>query len=95
MASIIADWVPKISAQVAADTEGATRQHVEFDKHAQHALGMNNPALGPLAALLLRTESASSCQIEQLMTSAKQIAPAEIGERKKALAVLGVSTSGK
>ena len=44
-----------------------------------------------MAAILLRTESASSSQIEQLTTSAKQLALAEIGEGHKAnaLTVIG------
>ncbi|MFF1832412.1 hypothetical protein [Paenarthrobacter sp. NPDC058040] len=77
----IADWTPHISGEDSADIEDATRQLVAFDKHAQRTLGTNNPALGPMTAILLRTESASSSQIEQLTTSAQQLALAEIGER--------------
>ncbi len=87
----IAGWAPHISGEDSADIEDATRQLVEFDKHAQRTLGTNNPALGPMTAILLRTESASSSQIEQLTTSAKQLALAEIGEGDKAnaLTVIG------
>jgi hypothetical protein len=67
----IADWDPRISSGDSADIEDATRQLVEFDKHAQRMLGTDNPALGPMTAILLRAESASSSQIEQLTTSAK------------------------
>jgi len=67
----IADWDPSTSSGDSADIEDATRQLVEFDKHAQRMLGTDNPALGPMTAILLRTESASSSQIEQLTTSAK------------------------
>lgn len=44
-----------------------------------------------MTAILLRTESASSSQIEQLTTSAKQLALAEIneGEKTNALVVVG------
>ncbi|MDR7110919.1 Fic family protein [Microbacterium trichothecenolyticum] len=71
--------------------EDATRQLVEFDQHAQKKLGTDNPALGPMTAILLRTESASSSQIEQLTTSAKQLALAEIdeGDKQNALTVVG------
>lgn len=87
----IADWTPFISSEDSADIEDATRQLVGFDKHAQRTLGRDNPALGPMTAILLRTESASSSQIEQLTTSAKQLALAEIDEGGKAneLTVIG------
>ncbi|MDI2037130.1 Fic family protein [Paenarthrobacter nitroguajacolicus] len=87
----IANWTPEISGQDAADVEDATRQLVRFDKHAQQTLGTDNPALGPMTAILLRTESASSSQIEQLTTSAKQLALAEIdaGHKANALTVIG------
>ncbi|WP_159735960.1 Fic family protein [Arthrobacter sp. 9V] len=87
----IADWVPRLSSEIYTDVEDATRQLIEFDKHAQQTLGTNNPALGPMTAILLRTESASSSQIEQLTTSAKQLALAEIseGDKANALTVVG------
>ncbi|WOH18885.1 Fic family protein [Paenarthrobacter sp. GOM3] len=87
----IATWTPSVSAEDSADIEDATRQLVDFDNHAQRTLGIKNPALGPMTAILLRTESASSSQIEQLTTSAKQLALAEIGEGDKvnALTVIG------
>jgi len=87
----IAAWAPVISSEDSADVEDATRQLVEFDHHAQRKLGTGNPALGPMTAILLRTESASSSQIEQLTTSAKQLALAEIdeGDKANALTVVG------
>lgn len=87
----IAQWSPLLSGADSADVEDATRQLVEFDQHAQKKLGTDNPALGPMTAILLRTESASSSQIEQLTTSAKQLALAEIdeGDKANALTVVG------
>ncbi|QEW00617.1 Fic family protein [Microbacterium caowuchunii] len=87
----IANWSPVISGDELANIEDATRQLVEFDKHAQSKLGSDSPALGPMTAILLRTESASSSQIEQLTTSAKQLALAEIdeGDKANALTVIG------
>ncbi|WDM44510.1 Fic family protein [Microbacterium luteolum] len=87
----IAEWRPQVSAEDAADIEDATRRLVAFDDHAQRRLGMGSPVLGPMAAILLRTESASSSQIEQLTTSAKQLALAEIDEggKSNALTVIG------
>ncbi|MEQ6897947.1 Fic family protein [Microbacterium sp. KR10-403] len=87
----IADWEPRISGEDAADVEDATRQLVAFDQHAQRTLGTGSPALGPMTAILLRTESASSSQIEHLTASAKQLALAEIdeGDKQNALTVIG------
>ncbi|MBL3680238.1 Fic family protein [Leucobacter chromiireducens] len=87
----IAEWSPRIHAEVLADVEDATRQLVEFDLHAHRILPGEHPALGPMAAILLRTEAASSSQIEQLTTSAKQLALAEIhaGDTANARAVVG------
>nr|WP_188551895.1 Fic family protein [Sediminivirga luteola] len=83
----IAFWTPAMSADLSADTEDATRRLVEFDAHAQRTFNTDDPALGPMSAILLRTESASSSQIEQLTTSAQQLALAEIGESHKANAL--------
>ncbi len=87
----IAAWLPDVSGEDAADVEDAIRRLVEFDQHAQRTLGTDSPALGPMTAILLRTESASSSQIEQLTTSAKQLALAEIdeGDKANALTVIG------
>lgn len=87
VAASIAGWTPSISSADSADVEDATRQLVSFDEHAQRVLGADNPALGPMTAILLRTESASSSQIEQLTTSAKLLALAEIDEGDMANAV--------
>ncbi|WP_139416315.1 Fic family protein [Agromyces laixinhei] len=76
----IADLDVRLSAESARDLEEAAAALVAFDSHAQKTLGINNPALGPMSAILLRTESASSSQIEQLTTSAKQLALAELDE---------------
>lgn len=85
--ALIAGWAPHISGEDSADIEDATRKLVEFDQHAQRTLGSDNPALGPMTAILLRTESASSSLIEELTTSAKQLALAEIEDAGKTNAV--------
>lgn len=89
--AVIEEWSPQMSTDLVADIEDATRSLVEFDSYAQRTLGTSNPALGPMSAILLRTESASSSQIEQLTTSAKQLALAEIdeGDKRNALTVIG------
>ncbi|GAA1318911.1 Fic family protein [Leucobacter albus] len=71
------------SAPIAADMEDAARALTEFDHYSRLRLGAQSPALGPMSAVLLRTESASSSQIEHLTTSAKQLALAEIAESDK------------
>jgi Fic family protein len=80
----LADWQPNVPTAVSADVEDGTRALVDFDLHALRTLGAESPALGPMSAILLRTESSSSSQIENLTTSARQLALAEIGESDKA-----------
>ncbi|WP_306208354.1 Fic family protein [Actinoplanes sp. RD1] len=79
----LADWQPRLPTSVAADVEDGARALVDFDSHALRTLGAGSPALGPMSAILLRTESASSSQIENLTTSARQLALAEIGQSDK------------
>lgn len=80
----IAGWEPVVGAEDAANVEDATVALVGFDTYALTVLGGDSPALGPMSAILLRTESASSSQIEQLTSSARQLALAEIDEGEKA-----------
>jgi Fic family protein len=80
----ISDWRPRLSPTLASDAEDATRALADFDTYTLRVLGTDDPALGPMSAVLLRTESASSSQIENLTTSAKQLALAEIDEGEKA-----------
>lgn len=75
----LAAWSPTLTSELGADLEDATRALSDFDRHASLVLGTENAALGPMSAILLRTESASSSQIENLTVSAKQLALAEIG----------------
>ncbi len=49
-----------------------------FDHHAQKTLSTASAALGPMSSILLRTESASSSQIENLTACARQLALAEL-----------------
>lgn len=89
--SPIAGWTPTIGGELIADVEEASLALREFDLYALGHLGATNPALGPMSAILLRTESASSSQIEQLTASARQLALAEIeeGEKQNAVTVIG------
>ena len=58
----------------------AAQSLIAFDTHAAITLGPGNPALGPMSAVLLRTESSSSSQIENLTAGARQLALAELKE---------------
>ena len=50
---------------------------VQFNSHARATLGTSSPTLGPMSSILLRTESTSSSQIENLTVGARQLALAE------------------
>lgn len=76
----IAAWSASVPNELGADVEDATREVVDFDGYLLRRLGPGHPTIGPMSAILLRTESASSSQIENLTTSAKQLALAEISE---------------
>lgn len=76
--SRIADWTPEVPAGLAADTEEAAAALSRFDDHARAVLGESSPSLGPMSSILLRTESTSSSQIENLTVGARQLALAEL-----------------
>ena len=78
----VADWDFQISSELMAELEDSLIALREFDQHASKSLPQGSINVGPLASILLRTESASSSQIEQLTTSAKQLALAEIDQGK-------------
>jgi Fic family protein len=89
--SSIKNWSCELPADIAGLIEDASQQISALDKQAQVVLGIDNPSLGPMSAILLRTESASSSQIEQITSSAKQLALAELSEpsRPNAETVIG------
>lgn len=71
-----------LPAEAESEAADATAEITRFDADASHALragGNGGPA--PLAAVLLRTESASSSQIEEVTAGAKALALATIDER--------------
>lgn len=67
-------------ADLGADAEEAAVELARFDSYARVTLGAHSPALGPMTSILLRTESASSSQIENLTAGARQLALAEIDQ---------------
>ncbi|GEP68217.1 Fic family protein [Cellulomonas soli] len=80
----IADLEVRLPRNVAAAAEEASALIREFDLEV-------GGHVAPFAAILLRSESASSSQIENLTSGAKQIALAELGEdaRRNATQVVG------
>lgn len=74
---------------LAADVDDATVALARFDTYATTVLGPGE--LAPMAAILLRTESTSSSNIEQITAGARQIALAEIGESGSDNAILVVA----
>ncbi|WP_281283228.1 Fic family protein [Rhodoglobus vestalii] len=87
----IATWSPRLDSETIANIEEAALALREFDLHSLTLFGASDPALAPMSAILLRTESASSSQIEHLTSSAKQLALAELdeGQKQNALTVVG------
>ena len=77
----IADVPLLVSGDLAADLDDATRLLASFD-----AGGAGE--IAPFASVLLRSESAASSQIENLTSSARALAEAEIGEGARANAAV-------
>ncbi|MGI8722016.1 MAG: hypothetical protein ACR2JG_07290, partial [Geodermatophilaceae bacterium] len=72
----IADLHPQVPSRIAALADAATAEISRFDAEI-------GSELAPFAAVLLRSESASSSRIENLTSSAKAIAIAELGSPEK------------
>lgn len=66
-----------LPSDVATAAEDAARVITRLDVYASQALGRSGVA--PLASVLLRSESASSSQIENLTVGVRQLAVAELG----------------
>ena len=78
----IAELALTLPSGLAADAADAEAALTAFDAHAIRVLGTDDPALGPMSAVLLRTESASSSRIEDLTVGAKQLALAELHQSR-------------
>src|SRR5690625_3200881 len=77
---MIADYEPQIASGLAADLDEASTALAAFDVYSRAVLGAQSATLGPMSAVLLRTESASSSQIENLTVGARQLALAELDQ---------------
>lgn len=82
-----------LDAEIQAEAAEAEAEIVRFDAEISHRLpGVDSEGeFAPLAAVLLRTESASSSQIENVTAGAKALALAAINERSGPNAVLVAS----
>lgn len=69
---LIADLTVALPTDLVTAAEDAGRELTRFDAEV-------GPLAAPFSAILLRTESASSSEVENLTSSAKQVALAEIG----------------
>jgi Fic family protein len=76
----IADYLPRLSPDLGADVEEAAAALARFDDYARGRLGADSRTLGPMSTILLRTESTSSSQIENLTVGARQLALAELDQ---------------
>ena len=80
------DVVECLDADTAAQVGAAQRSLAQFDTQMTHLFG--GMELGTINAVLMRSEAASSSQIEHITVSAKQIALAQAGESKSVNAKL-------
>ncbi|WP_102159675.1 Fic family protein [Zhihengliuella halotolerans] len=69
-----------LDGSMSADSEEAVAALASFDRYASSRLGSQSTTLGPMSAVLLRTESTSSSQIENLTVGARQLALAELDQ---------------
>lgn len=76
----IAELALSLPGTLAASVDEATRALTEIDTYSLRRLGAGSGAIGPMAAILLRTESTSSSRIENLTVGARQLALAEIDQ---------------
>ena len=77
--SRIKDYSPDLPSDVAADVEEAAAALAQLDTFVSSAMD-DADVETPMGAILLRTESASSSQIEQLTVGARQLGLAEISQ---------------
>jgi Fic family protein len=81
---LIAERSVNLDSEVLALADDASKELTRFDAEA-------GTIVAPFAAILLRTESASSSEVENVTASAKQVALAEIGASRSGNAELVVA----
>lgn len=100
---LVVDLPVDIDSEIATESAEATAEIVRFDSDTSarmrgllgpDAYGDDSAGFTPLASVLLRTESASSSQIEQITAGARALALESIGVAKGRNAALVVSNAG-
>jgi Fic family protein len=76
----IAGLEPSLPVDLSAEIESAAQALSSFDHYAALTLGAQSSVLGPMSTVLLRTESTSSSQIENLTVGARRLALESLGE---------------
>ncbi|WP_190972898.1 Fic family protein [Bifidobacterium rousetti] len=76
----IAGYLFDVPADISANLEEAASALSRFDAYAATKFESTDRELSPMASILLRTESTSSSQIENLTVGAKKLALQELGE---------------
>lgn len=76
----IADAHLDVPADLAADAEDAAAALARLDATVSTRSGGTSSSVGPMLAVLLRTESASSSQIENITVGVRQLGLAELAE---------------
>lgn len=84
----IADLHLDLPEEVLAEAEDAVAEIVRFDAEISRSLPDLTGDIAPLDAVLLRTESASSSQIEHITAGAKALPLATLGEKTRPNAAL-------
>lgn len=87
----LSDLQIDLPSSLAAIIDEAAQALTKFNDYAVHTFGEHVRALGPMSAILLRTEATSSSQIEHLTVGAKNLALELIDEggSQNAKAVIG------
>lgn len=76
----ISHYTFAIPAALSAEMEESAHALGELDAYASAKFGAKSRVIGPMSAILLRTESTSSSQIENLTVGAKNLAMQSLGE---------------
>lgn len=74
------DSVQLVDGELLTELDEAARELKSFDEFLTARWGSTPTEIAPMSAVLLRTESASSSQIENLTVGARQLALFELGE---------------
>ncbi|QOR70283.1 Fic family protein [Ruania alkalisoli] len=74
----IADLPVHLPSELATEAEEAAVEIARFDNAASEVLG--DREIAPISAVLMRSESAASSQIENITVGARQLALAQLGE---------------